>query len=162
MFAGPTEQRWSFYVSGPVSQLGISQLWLDQMVLPYVSDLSTVTILSSVYIPSWPTSQQDRWRHWWEFEKHMGFIGKEKKTWQNVKERLNSHNTAHRITFFNQNQRRYLKCVFFNWVTLTRRVFVSELAPMKQKQTVRKVRHVFKKNKEGIEGTETELLTLPM
>lgn len=37
MFGRPTEQRWSFYVSGPVSQLGISQLLLGQMVLPYVS-----------------------------------------------------------------------------------------------------------------------------
>lgn len=34
-----------------------------------LSDLSTVTVLSSVYIPSWPTSQQDRWQKCCEFEK---------------------------------------------------------------------------------------------
>lgn len=34
-----------------------------------LTDLSTVTILSSAYIPSRPTSQQDRWHNWLEFEK---------------------------------------------------------------------------------------------
>lgn len=38
-FRGLTEQRWSLrdVFSGPESQLGISPLWLDQMVLPDVS-----------------------------------------------------------------------------------------------------------------------------
>lgn len=37
VFGRPAEQRWSFCVSEPVSQLDVSQLWLDQMVLLHVS-----------------------------------------------------------------------------------------------------------------------------
>lgn len=55
-----------------------------------LSDLSTVTILSSAYISSWPTSQQDRWRDWLEFQKRA--IYREKNPWQIVTEGLYSQN----------------------------------------------------------------------
>lgn len=78
VFGGPTEQRWSFYVSGPVSQLGISQLWLDQMVLPYVSltfpRLPFCHLLT--YLLDQLLSRTDG-TIGWSF-RNVGFIGKKK------------------------------------------------------------------------------------
>lgn len=48
-----------------------------------LSDLSTVTILSSVYTPSWPTSQQDKWHNSLEFDKER-FDEKTKSKWKSI------------------------------------------------------------------------------
>lgn len=78
MFGKHTEERWSFYVSGPVSQLGISQLWLYQMVLPYVS--VTFPQLSFCHLFTYLLDQllirTDGTTDW--SSRNKDFIGKEK------------------------------------------------------------------------------------